>query len=121
MSELQQRAPAHAGQLTSIMRTVSLDVPEGLRVALVIDGKVVMERTFTEPAKVTVGPGERDTFVLFDDALPERITLFAPAKGGAFELCIPVHGAGRIGAGAETLDASASAESLSARCGDDCS
>ncbi len=106
MSELQQRAPAHAGQLTSIMRTVSLDVPEGLRVALVIDGKVVMERTFTEPAKVTVGPGERDTFVLFDDALPERITLFAPAKGGAFELCIPVHGAGRIGAGAETLDAS---------------
>jgi hypothetical protein len=105
MSELQQRASQHPGQLTSIMRTVSLDAPEGLRVALVIDGKVVMERTFSEPTKVTVGPAERDTFVLFDEALPAPITLFGPAKGGGFQLCIPAEGRGRIGVDGETLDA----------------
>jgi hypothetical protein len=106
MSELQAEASSRPGQLTSIMRAAPLSAPhgarcpaegvEGLRVALVVDGKVVDERTFTEPVSVTLGHTERDTFVIVDDTLRGRITLFEPAHGAGFELVIPEAVDGRI-------------------------
>mgnify|MGYP000287415659 CR=1 FL=1 len=103
MSELQAEASSRPGQLTSIMRAVASpgarppeECVEGLRVALVVDGKVVDERTFTEPSLVTLGHTERDTFVIVDDSLPARITLFEPAGGKGFELAVPTGLDGRI-------------------------
>ncbi len=71
-----RRSPSAPGRMTAVMRPLqSAAGPKVLRVALVVDGRLVEERIFKQRISVTVGPSERATFVV-EANVPARFKLF---------------------------------------------
>ncbi len=57
-----------------------------LRLGLIQGGRIVEERLIRHGDNVTIGDGQKNTFVLHSSGLPRRFTLFS-AKGGRYTLC----------------------------------
>src|SRR5690349_24846545 len=58
-------APGRPGQMTAVMRAMSVATgPKVLRIGVVQGGRVIEERIVKQRSTVTVGPGERNTFVI---------------------------------------------------------
>ena len=78
-----ERAPARAGRMTSAMRAAVVpNVSKALRVAIVVEGRIVEERMFRE---------RRAVRGLVDD----RLTLF-DVRDGAWFLCVPNGSLGHV-------------------------
>ncbi len=61
----QQPVPSQrTGPMTAVMRSVAGTGPKVLRIGVVQGGRVVEERIVKQRSTVTVGPGERNTFVI---------------------------------------------------------
>lgn len=73
------------GQMTAVMRAVAPSGPKVLRIGLVRDGRVVEERVIKNRQSVSVGPSEKDVFVLPAGDVPANFQLFEE-KGGAYFL-----------------------------------
>ncbi|HEX4477048.1 MAG TPA: AgmX/PglI C-terminal domain-containing protein [Polyangiaceae bacterium] len=63
------------GQMTAVMRAVAATGPKVLRIGLVQSGRVIEERIVKQRTHVTVGPNERNMFVISAD-LPTSFRLF---------------------------------------------
>lgn len=99
-------APATSlvGRMTVAMRAVTLPASSlRLRVALVLSGKIVDERLMQPGASVTLGAGERSTFVLSSASAPACARVFESSRGG-FELLVIAGMGGRIALGTRVLD-----------------
>lgn len=65
------------GQMTAVMRAMpQVQGPKVLRIGLVQGGKVLEERVIKQRAHVTIGPSEKNTFVLKAKAIPAGFRLF---------------------------------------------
>lgn len=71
------------GQMTAVMRAVSVQTgPKVLRIGLVQGGKVIEERVIKQRTHVTVGPSEKNTFVVLGPNLPATFRLFELVENG---------------------------------------
>jgi hypothetical protein len=71
-----RRSPSNPGRMTAVMRSVRQAMgPKVLRVGVVVAARLLEERVFQRRTTVTVGPGERATFVVEAD-LPPQFKLF---------------------------------------------
>lgn len=72
-----QQAPgSRPGQMTAVMRAVAVaSGPKVLRIGLVQGGKVIEERVIKQRTHVTVGPSEKNTFVVVA-SVPPSFKLF---------------------------------------------
>ena len=52
------------GQMTAVMRAVAATGPKVLRIGLVKSGRVIEERIIKQRTHVTVGPNEKNMFVV---------------------------------------------------------
>ena len=78
---------ARPGQMTAVMRALQQPIgPKVLRIGIVRAGRVVEERVVKHRTHVTVGPHEKNMFVVNDRGLPASFRLFdligAGKKGG---------------------------------------
>lgn len=64
------------GQMTAMMRAVMPTGPKVLRVGLVQSGRVVEERIIKQRTHVTVGPSEKNMFVIATGNVPPTFRLF---------------------------------------------
>ncbi|HEU4535398.1 MAG TPA: AgmX/PglI C-terminal domain-containing protein [Polyangiaceae bacterium] len=65
------------GQMTAVMRAVSVATgPKVLRIGLVQAGKVIEERVVKQRSHVSVGPSEKNMFVVLGPNLPASFRLF---------------------------------------------
>jgi hypothetical protein len=88
--------------MTAVMRAVTRPTaPRVLRAALVRGGKVVDERVLPRDAPLTVGPSERNTFVIAE--LPASLRLIEPTPEGYQVRAAPGVG-GRVAKGAAIHD-----------------
>jgi outer membrane biosynthesis protein TonB len=67
---------APAGQMTAVMRAATIGGPKVLRIGLIQAGRVVEERIIKQRASVTVGPSEKNMFVISSEDLPAEFRLF---------------------------------------------
>jgi hypothetical protein len=77
----QQSQPSSApggrpGQMTAVMRAVAATGPKVLRIGLVQSGRVIEERIIKQRTHVTVGPNEKNMFVVTAGSLPATFKLF---------------------------------------------
>ena len=73
------------GQMTAVMRAVAATGPKVLRIGLVQSGRVIEERIIKQRTHVTVGPNEKNMFVVTAGNLPASFRLFRrklPWKSG---------------------------------------
>jgi hypothetical protein len=68
--------PARPGQMTTVMRAVMPTGPKVLRIGLVQAGRVIEERIIKQRTHVTVGPNEKNLFVILAPNLPASFRLF---------------------------------------------
>ncbi|MSP24002.1 MAG: AgmX/PglI C-terminal domain-containing protein [Myxococcales bacterium] len=72
------RPSARPGRMTAVMRAVSQQAgPKILRIGVVQAGKVVDERLIKQRVDVTIGPSEKNTFVVPSRKIPPNFKLFA--------------------------------------------
>jgi hypothetical protein len=65
------------GQMTAVMRAVAVAAgPKVLRIGLVQSGKVIEERVVKQRTHVSVGPSEKNMFVVLGPNLPASFRLF---------------------------------------------
>src|SRR5215510_11001312 len=64
------------GQMTAVMRAVAATGPKVLRIGLVQSGRVIEERIIKQRTHVTVGPNEKNMFVVTAGNLPTTFRLF---------------------------------------------
>ena len=64
------------GQMTAVMRAVAATGPKVLRIGVVQAGKVIEERIIKQRVHVTVGPNEKNLFVVASGNLPPSFRLF---------------------------------------------
>ncbi len=64
------------GQMTAVMRAVAATGPKVLRIGLVQAGRVIEERIIKQRTHVTVGPNEKNMFVVATTELPATFRLF---------------------------------------------
>src|SRR5262245_10072162 len=64
------------GQMTAVMRAVAATGPKVLRIGLVQSGRVIEERIIKQRTHVTVGPNEKNMFVVAAGNLPTTFRLF---------------------------------------------
>ena len=79
MTQQSQPSPgsgARPGQMTAVMRAVAATGPKVLRIGLVQSGRVVEERIIKQRTHVTVGPNEKNMFVIASGNLPASVRLF---------------------------------------------
>lgn len=69
------------GQMTAVMRAVAPAGPKVLRIGLVQGGRVVEERIVKKRQTVTVGPSEKNLFVVPAQDLPSSFKLFELVEG----------------------------------------
>jgi hypothetical protein len=69
-------APGRPGQMTAVMRAVAATGPKVLRIGLVQSGRVIEERIIKQRTHVTVGPNEKNMFVVGAGNLPNTFRLF---------------------------------------------
>ncbi|HEU4410511.1 MAG TPA: AgmX/PglI C-terminal domain-containing protein [Polyangiaceae bacterium] len=70
------------GQMTAVMRAVTVATgPKVLRIGLVQSGKVIEERVVKQRTHVTVGPSEKNLFVVLGPNLPASFRLFELING----------------------------------------
>src|SRR5262245_26839263 len=69
------------GQMTAVMRAVAATGPKVLRIGLVQSGRVIEERIIKQRTHVTVGPNEKNMFVLAAGNLPTTFRLFELVSG----------------------------------------
>jgi hypothetical protein len=67
---------ARPGQMTAVMRAVAATGPKVLRIGLVQSGRVIEERIIKQRTHVTVGPNEKNMFVVAAGNLPASFRLF---------------------------------------------
>jgi len=67
---------ARPGQMTAVMRAVAATGPKVLRIGLVQSGRVMEERIIKQRTHVTVGPNEKNMFVVAAGELPTSFRLF---------------------------------------------
>ena len=72
------------GQMTAVMRAMAPTGPKVLRIGLVRDGRVIEERIIKKRQTVTVGPSERNLFVLASRELPTTFRLFELVDGNYY-------------------------------------
>src|SRR5688572_15983085 len=63
------------GQMTAVMRAVAATGPKVLRIGVVQSGRVIEERIIKQRTHVTVGPNEKNLFVV-GGSLPASFRLF---------------------------------------------
>src|SRR5215831_18688754 len=64
------------GQMTAVMRAVAATGPKVLRIGVVQSGRVSEERIIKQRTHVTVGPSEKNMFVVSTTNLPATFRLF---------------------------------------------
>jgi hypothetical protein len=64
------------GQMTAVMRAVAATGPKVLRIGVVQGGRVIEERIIKQRVHVTVGPNEKNLFVVGGAGLPASFRLF---------------------------------------------
>jgi hypothetical protein len=64
------------GQMTAVMRAVAATGPKVLRIGVVQSGRVTEERIIKQRSHVTVGPSEKNLFVVASTAIPASFRLF---------------------------------------------
>src|SRR6185503_9927536 len=64
------------GQMTAVMRAVAATGPKVLRIGLVQSGRVIEERIIKQRTHVSVGPNEKNMFVVAAGNLPATFRLF---------------------------------------------
>ncbi|HSU39135.1 MAG TPA: energy transducer TonB, partial [Polyangiaceae bacterium] len=64
------------GQMTAVMRAVAATGPKVLRIGVVQNGRVSEERIIKQRVHVTVGPNEKNLFVVSGGNLPPSFRLF---------------------------------------------
>src|ERR1041384_3023619 len=64
------------GQMTAVMRAVAATGPKVLRIGVVQGGRVIEERIIKQRTHVTVGPNEKNLFVVGGAGLPASFRLF---------------------------------------------
>ncbi len=70
------------GQMTAVMRAVTVAAgPKVLRIGLVQSGKVIEERVIKQRSHVSVGPSEKNMFVVLGPNLPASFRLFELING----------------------------------------
>src|SRR6188768_2661845 len=71
-----QRPAGAPGQMTAVMRAVAATGPKVLRIGVVQGGRVTEERIIKQRVHVTVGPNEKNLFVVASGNLPPSFRLF---------------------------------------------
>ena len=84
-SQLSSNAGHQPGQMTAVMRAVASTGPKVLRIGLIQEGRVIEERIIKQRSDVSVGPSEKNMFVIPAGDLPSSFTLFE-LKGSAYHL-----------------------------------
>ncbi|MGC4092085.1 MAG: AgmX/PglI C-terminal domain-containing protein [Polyangiaceae bacterium] len=64
------------GQMTAVMRAVAATGPKVLRIGVVQSGRVLEERIIKQRGHVTVGPSEKNLFVIASSLVPSSFRLF---------------------------------------------
>ncbi len=64
------------GQMTAVMRAVAATGPKVLRIGVVQAGRVIEERIIKQRSHVTIGPSEKNLFVIASTAVPSTFRLF---------------------------------------------
>lgn len=64
------------GQMTAVMRAVAATGPKVLRIGVVQSGRVLEERIIKQRSHVTVGPSEKNLFVITSTLVPSSFRLF---------------------------------------------
>jgi outer membrane biosynthesis protein TonB len=64
------------GQMTAVMRAAASAGPKVLRIGLIQAGRVIEERIIKQRTSVTVGPSEKNMFVISQGDLPPTFSLF---------------------------------------------
>ncbi len=72
----QQVQPSRPGQMTAVMRAVAATGPKVLRIGVVQGGRVIEERIIKQRIHVTVGPNEKNMFVVSSSNVPSSFRLF---------------------------------------------
>ena len=79
----QQAGPGgRPGQMTAVMRAVAQTGPKVLRIGLVREGRVIEERIIKQRTHVTVGPSEKNIFVIGVTGMPASLKLFELVDNG---------------------------------------
>lgn len=79
MTQSYQQQPGTSqrpGQMTAVMRAVAPTGPKVLRIGVVQSGRVTEERIIKQRGHVTVGPSEKNLFVISSSAIPASFRLF---------------------------------------------
>jgi len=71
-----QQGTGRTGQMTAVMRAVAATGPKVLRIGVVQGGRVIEERIIKQRVHVTVGPNEKNLFVVGGESLPTTFRLF---------------------------------------------
>lgn len=71
-----QNQPQRPGQMTAVMRAVAATGPKVLRIGVVQAGRVIEERIVKQRGHVTVGPSEKNLFVVASAVVPASFRLF---------------------------------------------
>ncbi len=71
-----QQPAQRPGQMTAVMRAVAATGPKVLRIGVVQGGRVIEERIIKQRVHVTVGPNEKNLFVVGGESLPTTFRLF---------------------------------------------
>lgn len=72
------------GQMTAVMRAVAPTGPKVLRIGLVQSGRVIEERIIKKRQTVTVGPSEKNLFVISAQDVPASFKLFELTDGSYY-------------------------------------
>jgi hypothetical protein len=72
----QSGASQRPGQMTAVMRAVAATGPKVLRIGVVQGGRVTEERIVKQRGHVTVGPSEKNLFVISSSLVPSSFRLF---------------------------------------------
>lgn len=73
---------AQSGPTTAVMRAVASPGPKVLRIGAIQGGRVVEERIIRHRGEVTIGPNEKNMFVVTGAELPGSHCLFERGTGG---------------------------------------
>lgn len=71
-----QNQSQRPGQMTAVMRAVAATGPKVLRIGVVQAGRVIEERIVKQRGHVTVGPSEKNLFVVASSVVPASFRLF---------------------------------------------
>jgi hypothetical protein len=80
------------------------DVPKVLRIGVIQNGKIIEERIIRKRDTVTVGPSEKNTFVVATSKLPARFEMFENRSGGDYVLHFTSAMGGRVSIGGGVKD-----------------